>query len=331
MSRFEPQWGAAADAIHAADTILLVSHIAPDGDAVGSTLGLFHCLRDMGKSVTAAIDGGAPVSLRFLRGSDSILPKVERGKFDLLVTLDSSDLSRIGKSGAYGMAHSQSIINLDHHPTNTGFGDIMLVAPEAVAAAEIVFDLVEFMALEPSQPSAVAILTGLVTDTRGFRINATNSRTLEIAQALMQRGADLPQIMARTLNRRSYKDVLLWKAAFPSIALNGGLIHAAITQADLRAAGLTEMTDGGLVNHLLAVDQAKVSVVFKALPGDEVEVGFRAKPGFDVAQLALRLGGGGHTLASGCTLSGTLAQAKAQVLPLARQVIAEGKASLAPD
>ena len=100
--------------------------------------------------------------------------------------------------------------------------------------------------------------------------------------------------MARTLNRRSYKDVLLWKAAFPSIALNGGLIHAAITQADLRAAGLTEMTDGGLVNHLLAVDQAKVSVVFKALPGDEVEVGFRAKPGFDVAQLALRLGGGGH-------------------------------------
>lgn len=320
----EPQWGAAADEIGAADSILLVSHIAPDGDAVGSLLGMAGPLRDMGKKITAAIDDGVPAELRFVPHSDEVVAVVDKGEFDLMISLDSSDLERIGAAGAYGMAQSKRVINLDHHPTNTRYGDIHLIVPAAVAAVEIVYDFLAYTGWAVSPATAHALLTGLVTDTQGFRINATNGRTLEIAQDLMCKGAPLSQIMAQTLNRRPFKEVELWKMTLPSVRLDRGLIYATVRQCDLRQIGLGKSGDGGLVSYLVTVDQAKVSIVFKELPEEKVEIGFRAKPGYDVASLALRLGGGGHTLASGCTVKGALQQVQDLVLPLAHQVIAEG-------
>ena len=320
----DPQWQAAADAIDAAQSILVVSHIAPDGDAIGSLLGLALSLRARGKAVTAAIDDGVPTALSFVPGSETIVSTVSAGEFDLLIAVDSSDLSRIGKAGAYGLEHSKRAINLDHHPTNTRYGDIHLIVPKAVAAVEIVYDFLAFMGSELCQEVAIALLTGLVTDTQGFRISATNSRTLEIAQDLMQRGASLSHIMANTLNSRPYQEVELWKHALPSVRLDRGLIWATIRQCDIDRVGLKTMSDGGLVSYLVNVVQAKVSVVFKELPDNQVEVGFRAKPGYDVASLALELGGGGHTLASGCTLNGALQHALDTVLPLARRTINQG-------
>lgn len=323
MSPAEVNWQAATDAIAAAQTVLVVSHVSPDGDAVGSLLGMAGALSGLGKIVTAAIDEGVPDELAFLPNSQVILPKLQRGEFDLMIALDSSDIERIGIVGKYGLAHSRRVINLDHHPTNTRFGDIQLVVPEAVAAAEVVFDLLRFAGWQLSRDIAFALLAGLVTDTQGFRISATSSRTLSIAQALMQAGAPLAEIMARTLNRRSFAEVALWQNALQSVQLQDGLISAAITQKDLKRASLPNMTDGGLVNHLVDVDAAKVAVVFKELP-TAVEISFRAKPGYDVGRLALALGGGGHVLAAGCTLAGSLEQAQKQVLPLAREIIVEG-------
>ncbi|MCY4540528.1 MAG: bifunctional oligoribonuclease/PAP phosphatase NrnA [Chloroflexi bacterium] len=321
MQTTESPWQAAADAIEAARKILAVSHIAPDGDAVGSLLGISETMRALGKDVTAVIDDGVPPALQFVPQSATILPGIDAGEFDLMITVDSSDLERIGVAGAYGMAHSKEIINLDHHPTNTRYGNINLVVSHAVAAAEIVFDLVNYIRCQLTEAAAYALLTGLVTDTQGFRISATNDRTLEIARALMQFGAPLSQIMAQTLNRRPYQEVVLWKLVFPSVAISDGLIHAAITRDNITQAGLDAMTDGGLVSHLVNVDQAKVSIVFKELSDLQVEVGFRSKPGYDVASLAVQLGGGGHTQASGCTMDGTLAQVRSTVLPLAHQII----------
>ena len=322
----QPQWQAAALAIQEARTILVVGHIAPDGDAIGSLMGMALSLRGLGKTVTAAVDDGVPPDLLFIPGSETALAAVKRGKFDLMITVDSSDLERIGESGSYGMAHSRRTINLDHHPTNTRFGDIHLVEPRAVAAVEIVYDFLGRLGVDINADAATALLTGLVTDTQGFRISATNSRTLEIAQDLMQRGAPLAKIMARTLNSRSFAEVALWRSVLPSVCLDDGLIYATIRLSDMQRAGMRKMGDGGLVSYLVNVKQAKVSAVFKELPDNLVEIGFRAKPGYDVASLALGLGGGGHTLASGCTIAATLDQAQAKVLPLARQVINEGAA-----
>ncbi len=328
MTMTDPQWQAAADAIEAASTILAVAHTAPDGDAIGSLLGLAESLRLMGKDIIAAVDGGAPAHLSFIPRSETIAAAVSSGEFDLMIAVDSSDVERIGQTGAYGMAHSRNIINLDHHPTNTRFGDIHLIVPRAVAAAEVVFDFLHHLNCEISEDAAYALLTGLITDTRGFRISATSSRTLEIAQALMQKKAPLSRIMAHTLNRRGYEEIELWKLALPSVQLDRGLIYAAITQRDMIQAGLDTMSDGGLVNHLVDVDEAKVSVIFQELPDNQAQISFRSKPGYDVAALARRLGGGGHRQASGCTLDGSLTALRQRVLPLAHQVIAEGRPGL---
>ena len=99
----------------------------------------------MGKNITAAIDDGVPADLRFIPGSDAVAPGIDAGNFDLLISLDSSDLERIGRAGAYGIEYSRQVINLDHHPTNTRFGDIHLIAPKAVAAVEIVYDFLAFL------------------------------------------------------------------------------------------------------------------------------------------------------------------------------------------
>ena len=211
----ELDWRGALDAIAAAQSILVVSHVAPDGDAVGSLLGMALALRARGKQVTAAIDEGVPAELAFVPGSDMILPALASGDFDLMLSVDASDIERIGAVGKYGLAHSQRVINLDHHPTNTRFGDIHLIAPDAVAAAEIVYDFLTFADWTISRDMASALLVGLVTDTQGFRIPATNSRTLAIAQALMEAGAPLPDIMARTLNRRSYAEINSGSACCP--------------------------------------------------------------------------------------------------------------------
>ena len=319
----ERDWQAAADAIAAARTVLVLSHVSPDGDAIGSLLGMAGLLRGLGKNVTAAVDEGPPEELAFLPKSQIILPSLARGEFDLMVALDAGDIERLGAVGAYGLAHSRHVLNLDHHPTNTRFGHIQLVNPAAVATAEIVYDLLQYTGWSLSRDVAYALLTGLVTDTLGFRIPATNSRCLAIAQALMEAGAPLPEIMARTLNRRSFAEVTLWRQALPSVRLEDGLISAAITQGALRQARLGKETNGELVNYLVEVDEAKVAVVFKELPR-AVKVSLRAKPGYDVGRLGAALGGGGHVLAAGCTLAGTLAQARERVLPLARELIAAG-------
>ena len=323
MPSAEANWPAAADAIAAAQTVLVASHVSPDGDAIGSLLGMAGTLSRQGKVVTVAVDEGVPNELAFLPNSGTILPKLSRGEFDLMIALDASDIERLGEVGKVGLAHSRRVINLDHHPTNTRFGDILLVVPDAVAAAEVVFDLLQYAGWPLSRDVAYALLAGLVTDTQGFRVPATNSRSLEIAQALMEAGAPLAEIMARTMNSRSFSEVALWQTALQSVQLCDGLISAAITQKDMKRASLGKMTDGGLVNHLVDVDAAKVAVVFKELPG-AVEISFRAKPGFDVGQLALALGGGGHVLAAGCTLAGSLQQAQEQVLPLTRDIISVG-------
>jgi bifunctional oligoribonuclease and PAP phosphatase NrnA len=328
MTINNPQWQDAVDAIQSAQTVLVVAHVSPDGDAIGSLLGLTESLRLMGKTVTGALDDGVPGYLAFIPNTETIVTEVSEGEFDLMISTDASDMERSGRVGEYGFAHSQTVINIDHHATNTGFGDIHLVVPSAVSATEVVFDLLMCMEHDISEDVAYALLSGLVTDTLGFRVNSTTSRTLEIAQVLMQKNASLSTIMQRTLNSRAYQEVELWKLVFSSVELDNGVISANVTLADIENAGLDNPTDGGLVSYLVNVNEAKVSVVFKEQLENKVEISFRAKFGYDVATLAFELGGGGHKQASGCTVDGSLEEVRKRVLPLAQNAIKQGVSEL---
>ena len=243
-------------------------------------------------------------------------PSLHEGEWELMISLDASDEERTGDVGIYGRAHSQRVINIDHHPTNTRFGDLFLLEPDAVSTTQIVQEWLEQMQQPLTPVSAVPLLTGLVTDTQGFRTSNVRPETLGYAQKLMEAGASLTSITQRTLGSTPYQNIQLWKYVLPSVELKNGVISASVTQENVRQAHLQEITDGGLVEYLVTANEAMISVVFKELVDGRVELGFRCKPGYDVAKVAFSLGGGGHKQASGATVDGPLEAAKARVMPL---------------
>ncbi len=313
-------WAAATTAVDQATAILIVTHISPDGDAIGSLLGLGNALRERGRSITCAVDDGVTGYLDFMPGATHVLDKLTFGRWDLMISVDASDEARTGTVGEFGRERSRQVINLDHHATNTLFGDIHLVIPTAVSATEVIFHWLHHMQQPPSLDVAVPLLTGLVTDTLGFRTNNVTAETLRIATELMEVGADLNDITARTLDSKSFRVLELWKHALQSVTLDAAVIAANVAQADLKAVKLDDMTDGGLVGLLNQVNEARVAVVFKELPEGNVEISLRSKPGFDVAQVAFAVGGGGHKQAAGATIAGPLAAARTRILPLLQAV-----------
>jgi phosphoesterase RecJ-like protein len=311
-----PEWTAVSQAIGAASSILIVTHVQPDGDAIGSLTALGGVLIAAGKTVTLAVDGGVPSYLRFTPLADTVKSSLDAGDFDLMISVDASDEERTGQCGVYGRAHAQRVINVDHHATNTAFGDLKLVVPTAVSATEVVFEWMAFAGYPLSQGVAKSLLIGLVTDTIGFRTNNVTPRVLEIAQVLMREGAPLHEIMTRTLGTISWRSVLLWRWALTTVALEKHVVSANITQSMLKRARLQQPADaGGFVSFLNSTEEARIAVVFKEQEG-RVEISLRARPGYDVGSIAFALGGGGHTLASGATLTGTLEEVRQRVMPL---------------
>jgi phosphoesterase RecJ-like protein len=317
-------WKAASQAVADAQKILVVTHVKPDGDAIGSLVALANALRERGKVVEAAVDGGVPAPFLFLVGAEHVKSTLSTGAWDLMISADASDKERMGLVGAYGEANSRMVINLDHHPTNTGFGDIHLVAPEAVSAAEIIFLWLREMRHPISPEVAAPLLTGLVTDTLGFRTSNVNPTTMDIARQLMEAGALLHEIVQRTLVSKPYSAVELWRASLQSVKLHDSIISAVITRADLKRARLPEATDSGLIGVLISVDEAVIAVIFKETSDGKIEISLRSKPGFDVSEVAFGLGGGGHRQASGATIDGPLEAAQARVMPLLKAAVKEG-------
>lgn len=294
---------------------LLIAHIAPDGDAIGSLLATGLLLHKMGKDPIMACQDRVPATFRFLPNQKLVCQEVDDGDIDAVVSLDSSDPSRMGDIYDPGRYSDLPLIVIDHHITNLRFGTINWVEPEACAAAEIIYYLVQAVGISLDSDLATCILTGMVTDTRGFRTNNTTARAMNIASTLMAAGASLNEITEKALNSRSYQLIKLWGRVLDTVQLNGSIISAdntlpmrvnldSITRAD------------GLVSFILGAHEAQIAVVFTELPGGKIECSFRARPGNDVASTAFALGGGGHPLAAGCTVEGTLTDARQIVFDL---------------
>ncbi len=321
MTTTNSPFSAATQAVAAAQTIVLVTHVNPDGDAIGSLMATANTLRAQGKTVIAAVDGGVPDFLQFLPGTSSVVPALTEGEWDLFISLDSSDEARTGKSGVYARAHSRVVMNVDHHPTNTGFGSLHVIIPIAVSTTEILLNWLLEAGWPLTLDVAVPLLTGLVTDTRGLRTSNVTNATLAAAQTLTEAGASLSEIMAQALETLSYGTLELWKYALPSVELRDAVISANITQANARSAGTEAGDKGDLVSIMLSIKEAKVSVIFTETPEGSIEVSLRSKPGYDVSRVAFSLGGGGHRQASGATIPGPLDAARARVLPLLDDVV----------
>ena len=206
------------------------------------------------------------------------------------------------------------LLNIDHHLTNLHFGAVNLVDHHASSTAEVVLRLLDYMAVPLDAELATCLLTGIVSDTRGFRTNNVTVQVMETALRLIKAGASLPYIVRHSLDRRSTADVRLWGAALSQLQTKDRVIWTSIPLTMRRAAGCANNGDTGLTNFLLSADEADVAAVFTEREDGSIEVGLRAAPGFDVARVALQFGGGGHALAAGCNLPGPLGEAQARVL-----------------
>jgi len=296
------------------DRILVVTHIAPDGDAIGSLLALGQILRQLGKTdVTLSCDDGVPDKLAFLPGATAVVTSVS-DSFDLVIVVDCSDEGRGGSVFRAAVAGRPLVINIDHHITNTGFGDVNIVQPDTAATTEILFLLAAAWGVTLDKDTAQCLLTGLVTDTLCFRTANATAGVMSIATDLMQAGADLSYITSRTVNRRSYDAICYWGTLLQSIDLDDGVVSVCASANDHPVNG-----DASVVTLLITAKEADMAVSFVETENGQVEVSLRAKPGFDVAQIAYKLRGGGHSAAAGCTVDGSLDQVVDQVLAMMKK------------
>jgi phosphoesterase RecJ-like protein len=292
-----------------AKRVLIVSHIRPDGDAIGATIGLGLSLQAAGKTVQMVLADGLPRSFRFLKGSDLVQRRI-KSEVDLSVVLDCSDLLRTGGV----LANQQPDINIDHHITNLNFARLNLVMPEAVATSAILAEFLPEWGLEISTEVASALLTGVVSDTLGFRTSNVTAQALHLAGDLVERGAYLPELYNQALVRRSYEAALYWGQGLLRLNRKDRLIWTSLTLEDRLKAGYTGNDDADLINVLSTIDDTDISMIFVEQKDGRVKVSWRAQPGVDVSQIAIQFGGGGHAAASGTEIQGGLEDVQEKVL-----------------
>ncbi len=314
----------AIDLIHRSVNPLLVSHVNPDGDAVGSLLGMGWILDSLGKKTTLALQDAVPVEYCTLPGADRIVgPEAVTDVYDLIICLDASSQDRMGK--VYRSEHKPiPLLVIDHHVTNTRFGSVNWVAPECAATCQMLVELTDALAIPLHGELAQCLLAGLVTDTLCFRTSNTTPAVLESAMRLMQGGANLNDITEKMLDRRPYSVLRLWGMVLNNVQMEDGVIWVSISQAQFAASGGDNREDGSLSSMLIRTVDAKISASFIEKIDESgqptVECSFRARRGYDISTVALALGGGGHPAAGGCTLSGTLSDAIAHVAPMLKAV-----------
>jgi phosphoesterase RecJ-like protein len=311
--------------IRAAQRILLVTHVAPDGDAIGSLLGMGWLLREEGKEPALACEDHVPDIYAWLPGSADIVQQGS-GHYDLVISLDCSDERRMGKVFEARWT-ALPLLNIDHHVTNTHFGTVNWVDPSYAAASQMIVDLIDWMGCQISPATATCLLNGLVTDTRCFRTHNVDAAVMHAAQRLMEEGAPLYEIARRALEQHSVASLRLWAHAIDRLQLQGDVLWTEVTYEMRRTLALPEDGASGLANFLTAAREPKVIVVFTERDNRTIDVGLRSVPGIDVADVAYRLGGGGHPQAAGCTLEGDLPGVRERVLAEVRRSLAEHRVS----
>lgn len=308
----------AAARLRAAQRVLVTSHVRPDGDAISSVLALGLTLQAQGKQVQMVLADGAPSDFLHLRGAADIV-RAGQAPVDLVVTVDAATQERCGES----LRHFPRVhINIDHHISNTNFGELNLVDPAAVATCALLAEQFPALGLDFSPAVIDALLTGILTDTLGFRTSNMNPKAMRLAADLVEMGADLPALYERALLRRSFHAMRYWGAGLTSLQQEPGLVWGSLSLADRRAVGYPGNDDAELVNNISMIEGASITVLFVEQADNHVKVSWRSQGGKDVSRIAAQFGGGGHTAAAGAVVNGTLAEAQALVLAATRAALA---------
>lgn len=294
----------------AAQKIVLCCHVSPDGDTLGSALGLMRLLEQKGKEVIVFADDDINKSLSFIPGIERVQrPMADTVvEADLFVVVDASSFDRVGICNE--VVKAPVLLNIDHHISNTEFAEYLYLDAEAAAAGEIMCDLFEAMGWEYDEQIAVDFYTAITTDCGSFRYSNTTSKTMQRAAKLLDYGVK-PNEISDLLDIRNRKTIELLAKVLPSLTFNyeGKVAHITITN-DLYD---KETQTDSFVSYPRYIEGVEVAIMFKAVEPAVTRVSMRSS-NVDVAKVALSFGGGGHLRAAGCTIYAPVEEAKAQLL-----------------
>jgi phosphoesterase RecJ-like protein len=308
--------------IEAASDVVVISHKDADGDTLGSALAMSEAVRALGKRVFMRVPTPVPEVYSFLPGFEAINADEGGVPPDLVIVMDASNLERLSDTlGA--LAPGTPVLNIDHHVSNTRFGVLNLVVPDASSTAEVTVDLFHQMGIEVTPTMAANLYAGLLTDTGGFRHENTTYRALEIAAELVRRGADAADIAERIYKSKKLSTMKLTALVMATIGYEceDRLVHAFVSQELLRRSGAQMDESEGLIDMLQSVEGLLFAVLFKEIDPGMTKISVRSRGTANANQLAAAFGGGGHARASGAEIAMPLEEARGAVLAEARRML----------
>lgn len=323
---------AIAARIAAASRVLVLSHINPDGDAIGSLLGMWHALDALGKDAVPVASSELPSYAQWLPGADRLQiyqPGMAFPDVDLVIMLDTATLTRVGRisSDHADALAALPIIVVDHHVTNEGGGALNLIDPTAASTCELLYALFRAMKLEVSGPIATCLMLGLITDTQSFQTSATTPDSLRIAADLLEAGAEYGRVIHEVFFALPASSAVLIGMGLAQMRYDELIAWTTVSQAMLQATGAEDESVDEMVRIMQRISGIRALAMFKELANGETKISLRSQPPIDVASLAKVWDGGGHKQASGATLHMPPERAAEEVLPRLR-ALAEDDARL---
>ncbi len=310
--------------------ILIASHAEPDGDSVGSLVALGLALAKLDKKITMYNPSPIPAVYRFLPGAGQIVRQIKSADtYDLALVLDCGDLVRIGESSAE-VNKIPVLINIDHHVSNTGFGHIQFIDTTACATAEIVYRLINALEIPFDKAIATSIYTGILTDTGSFRFSNTNRAAFAISKVMTDAGVEPHNVAKRVFGTYSLGRIKLLNLALNSIEIsdNGKLSMMTVTRSMLNTTETNTEDLDGMINYARRIEDVKVAALIHEIKNgagkftnmNRYHVSLRSDSSVDVAKIAGKFGGGGHSSAAGFQIESTLVALKTKIIDLAEDL-----------
>ncbi|KRQ86993.1 Bifunctional oligoribonuclease and PAP phosphatase NrnA [Caloramator mitchellensis] len=294
----------------------IISHYSPDGDAIGSSLGLYNALKEIGKNVDIFIPDNLPNRFSYLPLFDEIKnQKQYKENYECILVLDCGDEDRLGEFVDI-LKHTDLVINIDHHISNTLYGNINYVDSNASSVGEIIYNLLKLNGYDISKNTACCLYTSIISDTGGFKYSNTTSMTFNIAGDLINTGIDFPEINRILFDTKSVNQIKLLSLVTSTLEMHNddklALIY--MTRDMLNKSGASEDDASEMVNLARDIETAEVGVFIKEIDDKVFRISLRSKNIVDVRLIAEKFDGGGHVRAAGCTIKGDFAEVKKRLI-----------------
>ena len=309
-------------------SFVLISHVRPDGDAIGSQLALGFALLAAGKIVRMINEDGLPENLAFMAGSQKIeLPPSTPIDVEVAIALDTATKPRLGEKALHAASKAKLWLNIDHHISNPGYGDLNLIDSTSPATGQNLYQLITALGLPMPDESRDAIYVAVSTDTGSFQYPSTTAITYELGADLINRGLDVGTINSNIYDNYPYRRVELMRALLNTLEITPDGIVANWELRDQTRLDLALMPEDseGLIDIIRAIRGVQIAVFFEELVDGKIRVSMRSKDRrYNVCEVALEFGGGGHALAAGIRMEGSLAEVKRLVLDSIQRKIVSG-------